>query len=73
MKGLIPKVIRIFLTYGIKSVTIYDLASELGISMKVPYQHSDDKAMVIANCIDHLLDGRAQSLMVRQKIKTATR
>jgi AcrR family transcriptional regulator len=62
MEDLIPKIIRIYFTYGIKSVTMDDLASELGVSKKTLYQHFSDKAMVINSCVEFLLSKHAERL-----------
>ncbi|NCU32922.1 MAG: TetR family transcriptional regulator, partial [Candidatus Moranbacteria bacterium] len=70
MEELVPKIIKIYFTYGIKSVTMDDLASELGISKKTLYQHFSDKAMVIDSCVDFLLSKHEERLSVPSKRET---
>ena len=50
---VILKLAEIFMRYGIKSVTMDDLARELGISKKTLYLHFPDKESMIRQVVDH--------------------
>ncbi|HRN38603.1 MAG: TetR/AcrR family transcriptional regulator [Flavobacteriales bacterium] len=45
---------KIFWTYGIKSVTMDDLATRMGISKKTLYQYVKDKNDLVEKVLDHL-------------------
>ncbi len=45
-----------YLKLGIRSVTMDDVASELGISKKTLYQHFTDKKDLVTQVIDYFLD-----------------
>ena len=51
---IINKAAELYLKYGIKSVTIDDLANELGISKKTIYQHINNKEELIEAVINEL-------------------
>lgn len=55
MEELIPKITELFLRYGVKSVTMDDIARELGISKKTLYLHFMDKKDVVMKSIEHTL------------------
>lgn len=57
----------VFLKYGIKSVTMDDLARELGISKKTIYQHFKDKSDLIAKIIEIKVAEDQQVCTVAQK------
>ncbi len=44
--------VRLFFKYGIRSVTMDDIAKELGISKKTIYQHYNDKDQIVNDVID---------------------
>jgi TetR/AcrR family transcriptional regulator, cholesterol catabolism regulator len=54
MKEIIQKTGEIYFRYGIKSVTMDDLAGELGISKKTLYQHFRDKQQVVEEVVKYL-------------------
>ena len=55
-KEYILKQIReLYLKFGIKSVTMDDVASEFGISKKTLYQYFEDKADLVQQVIDFYL------------------
>jgi len=54
--NIIDKISTLFTKYGIRSVTMDDVASELGISKKTLYQHVSDKADLIGKAIQHEFD-----------------
>jgi AcrR family transcriptional regulator len=47
---------ELFWRYGVKSVTMDDIARELGISKKTIYQHFPDKDAIIEEVISHKLN-----------------
>lgn len=51
---LIHEAGKIFWTYGIKSVTMDDLATRMGISKKTLYQYVKDKNDLVEKVLDHL-------------------
>jgi len=51
---IITKAAELYLKYGIKSVTVDDLANELGISKKTIYQHISNKEELIEAVINEL-------------------
>ncbi len=53
MKGIIEKVSELYLKYGIKSVTMDDVARELGISKKTLYQYFKDKDELVKKVIEY--------------------
>lgn len=55
MEELIPKITELFLRYGVKSVTMDDIARELGISKKTLYLHFTDKKDVVMKSIEYTL------------------
>lgn len=55
MQELIKKIAEIYVKYGIRSVTMDDLARELSISKKTLYQYFKDKNDVVAQVIQHIL------------------
>jgi AcrR family transcriptional regulator len=59
MEELIQKITDLFLKYGVKSVTMDDIAKELGISKKTLYLHFTDKKDVVMKSIDFSLNHQA--------------
>lgn len=55
MQDIIQKIADIYFRYGIKSVTMDDLARELGVSKKTLYLHFEDKKDVVKKVIHHLI------------------
>ena len=56
MKEIIIKVSEIYLKYGIKSVTMDDVARELGISKKTLYLYFKDKDDLVKKVVDYHMD-----------------
>ncbi|WP_420146632.1 TetR/AcrR family transcriptional regulator [Spirosoma sp.] len=54
---------RLFWKYGIRSVTMEDIAKQLGISKKTIYQHFNDKEQILSQVIEGKM-GRDQSEMM---------
>ena len=57
MKDIISKVSELYLKYGIKSVTMDDVARELGISKKTLYLYFKDKDELVKKVIELHLSG----------------
>lgn len=60
---------RLFWKYGIRSVTMEDIAKKLGISKKTIYQHFSDKEQILSQVIQDKL-GRNQSEMTCMAIES---
>ena len=58
MQDIIQKIADIYFRYGIKSVTMDDLARELGVSKKTLYLHFKDKKDVVDKVIHHLIESQ---------------
>ncbi len=52
---IIKQISELYLKFGIKSVTMDDVASEFGISKKTLYQYFEDKADLVQQVIDFYL------------------
>ena len=53
---IIHKSAELFLTLGFKSVTMDDIANELGMSKKTIYQHFDNKTKLVETTTMHVFD-----------------
>lgn len=53
---ILDKATDMFLTLGFKSVTMDDLANEMGISKKTIYAHFDNKTMLVEESTDYLFE-----------------
>jgi TetR/AcrR family transcriptional regulator, cholesterol catabolism regulator len=53
MEEIITKVTQLYMKYGIRSVTMDDVARELGISKKTLYLHFKDKDELVLNVVEH--------------------
>jgi AcrR family transcriptional regulator len=53
--NIIESVGKLYLKYGIKSVTMDDVAAELGVSKKTLYQHFKDKENLVSEIINHFM------------------
>ncbi|MBI2280624.1 MAG: TetR/AcrR family transcriptional regulator [Bacteroidetes bacterium] len=49
---LLLAITEIFMRYGIKSLTMDDISSHLGISKKTLYQHVSDKKDLVKQCVE---------------------
>jgi len=69
---IIEQSMMLFLRYGIKSITMDDIARELGMSKKTLYQYVDNKADLIENIIRQHIDNEKMALTtIRQYTKDA--
>jgi len=53
---ILEKATDLFLNLGFKSVTMDDLANEMGISKKTIYAHYDNKTKLVEESTDHLFE-----------------
>ncbi len=59
---ILDTALRLFRTYGMKSVTMFDISRECGISKKTVYEHFTDKDALINESIDFMLQQRRSQL-----------
>jgi AcrR family transcriptional regulator len=55
-KEIIVKAAEMFISLGFKSVTMDDIANEMGISKKTIYQHFDNKDTLVHECTMYLYE-----------------
>ncbi|MEI7594868.1 MAG: TetR/AcrR family transcriptional regulator [Bacteroidota bacterium] len=55
-KDIVERVLQLYLKYGIKSITMDDVARELTISKKTLYQFVTDKTDLVDKAVTHQLD-----------------
>ena len=53
-KCLVDEAVKVFWTYGIKSMTMDDMSTRLGISKKTLYQHVKDKNDLVSKVLRHV-------------------
>jgi len=58
LKNILQKVRELYMKYGIKSITMDDIARELGISKKTLYQYVTDKDDLVGKFIDNEIELR---------------
>ena len=69
---ILAKSEELFLKYGLKSVTMDDLAKQLGVSKKTLYQFVDNKADLIQQIIDaHIESEKALMVQLQQDSEDA--
>ena len=66
LSELIQKISAIYFRYGIKSITMDDLARELGMSKKTLYQYFSDKEDVVSHVIQHHI--KSQECGIREML-----
>lgn len=59
---ILNKVSLLVNKYGIRSITMDEMASSLGISKKTLYQHFRDKKDLIANVLNHTLKSKKEEI-----------
>lgn len=60
-KRILGKATEMFFKFGIRSITMDDVAKELGMSKKTIYQHFEDKdALVVAVLMQHMEDDKCE-------------
>jgi AcrR family transcriptional regulator len=62
LKNIISKVRELYMKYGIKSITMDDVARELGISKKTLYQFVSDKDDLVGKFIDNEIEQRQEEV-----------
>ncbi len=62
LKNILLKVRELYMKYGIKSITMDDVASELGISKKTLYQYVTDKDDLVGKFIDNEIELRQEEI-----------
>ena len=61
-KNILVKVRELYMKFGIKGITMDDVASEIGISKKTLYQFVTDKDELVGKIIDHEIIRRQQEI-----------
>lgn len=67
---ILTKAEALFMRYGLKSITMDDLARELGMSKKTLYQYIDNKADLIAQLFQLRIDEEREMMETFQKQAT---
>jgi TetR/AcrR family transcriptional regulator, cholesterol catabolism regulator len=62
LKNILLKVRELYMTYGIKSITMDDVARELGISKKTLYQYVTDKDDLVGKFVDNEIAIRQEEI-----------
>ena len=62
LKNILSKVRELYTKYGIKSITMDDVARELGISKKTLYQFVSDKDDLVGKFIDNEIEIRQEEI-----------
>ncbi|TAL65087.1 MAG: TetR/AcrR family transcriptional regulator [Bacteroidetes bacterium] len=62
LKSILLKVRELYMKYGIKSITMDDVANELGISKKTLYQYVTDKDDLVGKFIDNEIALRQEEI-----------
>jgi DNA-binding XRE family transcriptional regulator len=62
LKNILLKVRGLYTKFGIKSITMDDVATELGISKKTLYQHVTDKEDLVDKFIDNEIELRQKQI-----------
>jgi DNA-binding XRE family transcriptional regulator len=62
LKNIMEKVRELYMKYGIKSITMDDVASELSISKKTLYQYVTDKDDLVGKFIDNEIEIRQEEI-----------
>lgn len=67
---IVENAARLFKSYGIKSVTMDDIANKMGVSKKTLYLHFDTKEDVLLACIDFATSQFEQKILsIKKSIK----
>lgn len=68
-EAILNKSLKMFVTHGFKSVTMDDIAKEMGISKKTIYQHFGSKNDLVAATVDYVFD--SATCRMKEVVKTA--
>lgn len=55
-EAILNKSLKMFVNHGFKSITMDDIAKEMGISKKTIYQHFESKNDLVAATVDYVFD-----------------
>ena len=69
LEKILVKVSGMYRKYGIKSVTMDDVAHELGISKKTLYQYVKDKSDLVEKVVEHVRVCNFGNMKEMNKIK----
>lgn len=61
------KIVELFTQFGVKSLTMDEIARHLGISKKTIYQHVRDKKELILKCVEHKISDNQCSIHQKSK------
>jgi TetR/AcrR family transcriptional regulator, cholesterol catabolism regulator len=56
LENILEKVAALYMKYGIKSITMDDVARELGISKKTLYQYVENKNELVEKVVDYVIN-----------------
>ncbi|MGY6561464.1 MAG: TetR/AcrR family transcriptional regulator [Luteibaculaceae bacterium] len=59
---IINKVLPLFMRFGIKSLTMDDIAKKLGVSKKTLYKHVDNKDILVEECLNEMLEQQDEQI-----------
>jgi TetR/AcrR family transcriptional regulator, cholesterol catabolism regulator len=62
MENILGKVRELYMKYGIKSITMDEVAAELGMSKKTLYQHVADKEDLVGKYVDNEIELRQKQI-----------
>jgi AcrR family transcriptional regulator len=62
LNNILDKVRELYTKYGIKSITMDEVAAELGMSKKTLYQHVNDKEDLVSKFIDNEIEIRQKQI-----------
>lgn len=63
---IIEKTADMFMRYGVRSVTMDDIANRISISKKTIYQHFKDKKEVVTVCMEYLMNKDYEEILAIQ-------
>jgi AcrR family transcriptional regulator len=69
LEKILVKVSGMYKKYGIKSVTMDDVAHELGMSKKTLYQYVKDKTDLVEKVVEHVRECNFSNMVEMKKIK----
>ncbi|RBL93374.1 TetR/AcrR family transcriptional regulator [Chitinophaga flava] len=58
--------LRLFRTYGVKGVTMFDIARDCGMSKKTVYEHFSDKQSLINEGMEQMINGHSAAFQETQ-------
>nr|WP_297307457.1 TetR/AcrR family transcriptional regulator [uncultured Flavobacterium sp.] len=61
-EAILNKSLRMFVNHGFKSITMDDIAKEMGISKKTIYQHFESKNKLVAETVDYVFDSATKRI-----------